>query len=126
MVTESVAILAVTICMILLFIRAGHGDYAASLIPLLIVPFMHMLAVLTLHAFHGIFVSIPYALLVSFADIIGLAISCLLIIVFSNKVKSKKNKRLYIVLLTGYNILLTCAFVWQILQPLVMAQISIS
>ena len=35
MVTECVAILAISLCLVVVFIRAGHGDYAASVTPIL-------------------------------------------------------------------------------------------
>lgn len=38
MVTECVAILAISLCLVVVFIRAGHGDYAASVTPILVVP----------------------------------------------------------------------------------------
>ena len=44
MVTECVAILAISLCLVVVFIRAGHGDYAASVTPILVVPFVHLLA----------------------------------------------------------------------------------
>ncbi|MBP8856042.1 MAG: hypothetical protein KBG54_06010 [Oscillospiraceae bacterium] len=110
---ESVSILAITICMIVLFVRSGRGDFAASLTPILIVPFMHSLAWLALRLMSRMVPMFHAKVILSFADIIGLAIACLLLFFFSTKIKSTKNKKLYIVLLSGYNIILACVFVYQ-------------
>ena len=73
MVTECVAILAISLCLVVVFIRAGHGDYAASVTPILAVP---------------------------------------------GKSRNRKNKKLYVVMLGGYNIILTCTFVHRTLAVL--------
>ena len=91
MVTECVAILAISLCLVVVFIRAGHGDYAASVTPILVVPFVHLLA---------------------------LPVSCLMIMSFSGKIRNRKNKKLYVVMLGGYNIILTCTFVHRTLAVL--------
>ena len=72
MVTECVAILAISLCVVVVFIRAGHGDYAASV----------------------------------------------MIMSFSGKIRNRKNKKLYVVMLGGYNIILTCTFVHRTLAVL--------
>lgn len=121
LVTESIAILAITLCMGAIFVRRQRADYAASLVPILLVPAVHLLATLLLSRYGRFVYYGPYQLPLALADIAALAVSCLCIILLSVKVKSKKNKQLYIVLLTGYNIVLTCAFVYNILHPIVAA-----
>lgn len=104
--------------MIFVFIRAGHSDYAASLVPILIVPSAHLIAAPLLRMTDSLLVDIPYQLSLAFVDIAAVAIACLLVILFSAKIKSKKNKNVYVILLSGYNIILTCAFVAQTLHPI--------
>lgn len=117
MLAECIAVLAITLCMTAIFIRSGHRDYAASLLPLLIVPGGHIFVWMLLKLFSNIIPNLPILLCSSFADIASLAISCLLIFFFSGKIKNKRNKKLYLVILSGYNIILTCAFVFQTLVP---------
>lgn len=45
MITESIAILAIMLCLIVVFIRAQQSDYALGVTPLLLVPFIHLFAV---------------------------------------------------------------------------------
>ena len=49
MVTECAAILAVTLCIMVVLVRSGNGDYAASALPVLIVPAVHLVAVSYTH-----------------------------------------------------------------------------
>lgn len=119
-ITESIAILAITLCMIVIFVRSKHADYAFSTVPILIVPAMHLLAMMVLRTYGQVLYHGPYQLPVSLMDIVALAISCLCIIGLSTKVKNAKNKKLYIALLSGYNIILTCAYVSQLMHPILM------
>ena len=104
--------------MIFVFVRAGHSDYAASLIPILVVPFAHLVGAPLLRMMDSFLTNVPYQLSLAFLDIAAVAIACLLVILFSGKIKSGKNKKVYIILLSGYNIILTCAFVAQTLHPI--------
>ncbi|MEG0910137.1 MAG: hypothetical protein RSB47_07745 [Ruthenibacterium sp.] len=98
--------------------RAGHGDYAASLVPILLVPAVHLCATPLIHLFAPMFTSLPQQMLLGFADIAALGIACVCVVFLSAKIKSRKNKRVYMVLISGYNILLTCTIVAQTLSPL--------
>lgn len=55
---------------------------------------------------------------VAFADIAAVVVSCLMIMSFSGKIRNRKNKKLYVVMLGGYNIILTCTFVHRTLAVL--------
>lgn len=116
MVTECVAILAISLCLVVVFIRAGHGDYAASVTPILAVPFVHLLALPVSWWTDSLFPALAPQSVVAFADIAAVVVSCLMIMSFSGKIRNRKNKKLYVVMLGGYNIILTCTFVhgrWQ-------------
>lgn len=118
LVVESVSILAISICMVVVFLKAGHADYALSLTPIMLVPFTHIAFLFILRVTHVFLPTISYRIVLSFADMAALAVASILLLFFSYKIKSKRNKKLYIVLLCGYNIVLTCAYVYQTLQPL--------
>lgn len=121
MTTESISILAITLCMMFLFVRAKRPDYAVSLVPLLLVPAAQLLALPVAHALGGLAPHMHYRMVVAFADVAALAISCGLVELFSSRIKSKKNKRLYIALLIGFNIILACVFIYRTLQPILAA-----
>lgn len=118
MVTESIAIIALTLCMVFLFVRSKHPDYAASVSPILCVPTMHLLAFLVLRAADHVWVNVPFQIVVALADIVALAVSCALFVTCSVKIKRVRTKRLYIVLMVGYSVVLTCVYVYQIMEPL--------
>ena len=113
MVTEGGAILAISLCLVVVFIRAGHGDYAASVTPILAVPFVHLLALPVSWWTDSLFPALAPQSVVAFADIAAVVVSCLMIMSFSGKIK-----KLYVVMLGGYNIILTCTFVHRTLAVL--------
>lgn len=111
MVTECVAILAISLCMIGMFVRTGHGDYALATTPILLVPLTHLLALPVSWWTDSLIVSFPPESIVAFADIGAVAVTGLLIMFFSGKIKSPKIKKLYVTVLGGYSIVLACTFV---------------
>ncbi|MBD5101615.1 MAG: hypothetical protein HDT27_02760 [Subdoligranulum sp.] len=118
MITECVAILAISLCMIALYVRTGHGDYALSTTPILIVPAVHLVALPVSRWTDPIFSGFPPQSIVAFADIGAVAITGLLIMFFAGKIKSAKIKKLYVCTLGGYSIILACAFVHKTLSVL--------
>ncbi len=118
MVTECVAILAISLCMIAVFIRTGHGDYALSTTPILAVPAIHLLAIPFSWWTDAFFSRLPPQSIVAFADIGAAAITGLLIMFFAGKIQSPKVKKLYVCFLGGYSIILACAFVHQTMAVL--------
>ncbi|MEG2653193.1 MAG: hypothetical protein RSA17_06410 [Ruthenibacterium sp.] len=124
MITESIAISAIALCLMFLFVRGKHPDYAISVSPILLVPIIHLTALLALRAADGFLPTVPYQMMVAWADMAALAVSCALFVTFSVKIKSKKTKRLYIMLMVGYSVLLTGAYVYQTLEPLASAYLA--
>lgn len=115
MMGESVAIIAILLCIIVVFVRSGHADYAISIIPILIVPAAHIAGLPLAQLLQKTILVSQLYVARCFIDIIGLAIACLLIVVFSVKIKSTKNKKLYISLCSLYCMALTCVYVYNLL-----------
>ena len=90
MVTECVAILAISLCLVVVFIRAGHGDYAASVTPILAVPFVHLLALPVSWWTDSLFPALAPQSVVAFADIAAVVVSCLMIMSFSGKIRNRR------------------------------------
>ncbi len=118
MITESIAILAILLCLIVVFVRARQSDYAMSVTPLLLVPFIHLLAVAIFYFGRVPFLGFAPQVVVAFADIAASAVSGALILSFAQKVQKSRNRKLYIVLMCGYNIVLACAYVYRTLTPI--------
>ncbi len=112
-VTESIAILIIILFILFALLRSQHADYTVSVAPLLIIPFVHLIVNAAMYvAKSGTFNFRPNVVL-AFADVISLAISCALFAIFSNKIKNIRTKRVYICVMVGYSIILTCAYIYQ-------------
>lgn len=118
MIIESISILAILLCMVVVFVRAQRIDYAISITPIMLLPAAHLFALICMRLAKYSVPFTSYRVIIAFVDIASLAVSSGLLLLFSSKIKSKRNKRLYIIMLSGYNIILTCAYVHQILYPL--------
>lgn len=118
MVIESISVLAILICLFVVFIRAQRPDFAVSITPIMILPFAHLVALGILKAAVYLLPFSSYFVCLAFVDIAALAISSALLLLCSGKIKSKRNKRFYLIVLAGYNVILTCAYVYQTLQPM--------
>ncbi len=117
MLIESVSIFAILLCIIVIFLRSGHQAAALGSTPLLILPAAHVAAV-------GISLGVakimafPREAMVAFADIGAVLVSGILIHLFAQKLPKGKVRQLYILLVSGYNIILACTFVYRTLMPL--------
>lgn len=118
MITECAAILAISLCLIVIFIRAGHKNYAPAITPILAVPFAHLLAIPASLWIAPMLAPFPRESIIAFADIGAVVVCGLLIMFFAQKIKNPAAKKVYIILLGGYNIVLTCAFVHRTLTAL--------
>ncbi len=115
MIAESVAILGVTVCIIAIFIRSGNAGYALATLPVLIVPAANLLGFPIAGLLNEVIPGNQVYLLRSFVDVVGVAISCALVVLFSTKMKSPKKRKLYIGMCCLYSILLTCVFIYHAL-----------
>ncbi len=113
MVTECVAILLIVLFIEFILVRTKHIDYAVSVMPTLIVPSTHLLAVFTMFATGKLFLISRPEIVLAFVDIISLSITCALFALFSFKIKSKKTRHIYLWTMVGYSIILTSAFIYQ-------------
>lgn len=115
MIAESIAIFGITVCILTIFVRSGNADYAAATLPILIVPAANLLGFPIAGLLNHIIPGNQVYLLRSFVDVVGVAIACALVVLFSAKIKSPKKKKLYIGMCCLYSILLTCVFIYHTL-----------
>lgn len=119
MLVESVSIMAILLCIMFIFLRSGHKGAALGVVPLLLVPFAHVAGVFLSFWAVRLLESVPRQVMIAFADIAGVLISGVLIHQFAVKlIEPGRPRKLYIILVGGYNIILTCTFVYRTLAYL--------
>lgn len=107
MLVESICIVLILAIMLFGFLRGGRKDYALAVSPLLIVPFIHILASLVQDVMKiSLSTNVKAA-----ADVVGLAIAMAMLGFISGKIKSKKSKIAYLVITGGFTAVLTVMFV---------------
>ncbi len=116
MVVESVSILAILLCIMFIFLRSGHKGAALGVVPLLLVPFSHLMGIFLSFWLVRLLTSVPRPVMIAFADIAGVLISGVLIHQFAVKLMEPgRPRKLYITLMGGYNVILTCTYVYRTL-----------
>lgn len=118
MLVESVSILAILLCIVIIFVRSGHRVAALSTVPLLLVPAVHLLAFGLSWALAPALPGVPREVMIAFADIAAVALAGVVVHLQSVKLHSKKVRRVYATLICGYNIILTCVYVYNTLSPI--------
>ena len=116
MLVESVSILSVLLLLAVVFLRAGHSNYALGILPLAVVPLVHTLGYAALRLTDRWLPQIPFRRMVGFCDVAALAVSCLLIVVLSLRLSNKRAKRVYTIAMCVYNVILSFALVHNMLQ----------
>ena len=93
MIVESVAIFGITLCILAVFVRSDNADYAMATTPLLIVPAANLLGLPIAKLVNGLLPGNQLYLVRCFADVLGVAAACGLIVLFSGKIKNRKKKQ---------------------------------
>ena len=112
MIVESVAIFGITLCILAVFVRSDNADYAMATTPLLIVPAANLLGLPIAKLVNGLLPGNQLHLVRCFADVLGVAAACGLIVLFSGKIKNRKKKQLYIWMCSFYCLVLSCVFIY--------------
>lgn len=107
MLVESICIVLILAIMVFVFMRGGRKDYALAVVPLLIVPFVHMLSSLVQDVLKiALSTNVKAA-----ADVVGLAIAMAMIGLISGKMETKKSRMAYLIISGGFTAVLTIMFV---------------
>ncbi len=117
MVTESIAILIITLFILFALLRSEHADYAVSITPLLIIPIINLVVSGLIFVLPSTVLPFAPNVMIVFSHILALAVSCSLFVAFSYKIKNVHTKRVYICVMVGYSFLLTCAYIYQSIIP---------
>lgn len=120
MVVESFSIILVGILLLVAFLRSKHPGYLVATLPVFFIPVGHLLIRFVLYLSKGAFFGFRAAIVVAFADMLALALSCVFVIVLSRRIPSKRIRQLYIVIMLIYSILLGWAYILNALSDILM------
>lgn len=111
MIVECVAIILVILTIGVVFLRTKRKDYALSVLPLLIVPTIHILTSdLKIAKCIALLFSTDTYIMVICIDIISLVLSCIMIGLFSQNFKSKTARHSYTIISAVFLIILVWVF----------------
>lgn len=109
------AIVIVLICMMVIFMRARKKEYALAVLPLAMVPFIHIFSGILARFFSG-FLPFSIAELRVFIDLGVALVSCLLLGFTTRAVPEKMNRRLLMVFCSAFIIILTWVLIFDTLS----------
>lgn len=124
MIQESFAILLVCLLLVIVFSRSKHPGYLVGTLPIAIIPIAHLLISLLLRFSKGTFLGFRAAIVAAFVDVLALVITCALVVVFSTKIESPKNRNIYLVMMLAYSLLLGWAYIYNSVRPLLIAVVK--
>ncbi len=119
MLRESIAILVLELLMVLILVRSKHPGYALSILPLAILPGAHLLVLLVQRLMGETVFGVRTAAIRGFVDMLAVVGSVLAIVLISRKIDSAKNRKLYLLALIIYTVLLGWIFIWNSLQMII-------
>lgn len=113
MVAESAAILAICGIMLVVFLRSKYKKSAIAVLPVAVIPAVHLLFSGILALRHsGAFFGVSTLLIQAFIDLMALCITCALIILLGNRIKVKKLRNLYITIMLVYSIIIGWCYIY--------------
>ena len=110
MIVECIAIIFGIVCMVFVFLRAKKTSYALSIIPLMIVPALHIIAMYCSKLFANMF-DLDRNLVMIAIDVLGLIASCLLLGLASGNFSSKKSRASYLLVTGAFLVILSWVLV---------------
>lgn len=117
MIGECWAIIAVVLITAYTFVRAHKNSSAGATLPLMIVPFVHILSGGLTRLLLG-FIHLPAVYLTMAINTAGLVVACLLIGGISRCITSKAIRRMYLIVCGGFSILLNLVLIYPLIAGL--------
>lgn len=118
MIQESFAILAVFVLLFISFARSKYSAYTPTAVPMIVTPVVYILARGFLYATKGGIFGFRYEVVLAFACVIGLALTVLVAAIISVRFNAKKNRVMYLGLILLYSSILSWAYIYQSLLPI--------
>ena len=108
MLVECSAVTVVILLMMYVFYRRGNKGFVLPVLPLLFVPVAHL-------AVYGALKLLPEdrrSSILIVADLVALVCACLAFGFFSNRIKSKRYRSVYMILCAGFSVIFTCVLIF--------------
>lgn len=109
------AIVIVLLAMVVVFMRAKKKEYALAVLPLTLVPFVHIFSGVCAR-FLDSFIFLNFTEIRILIDLTAALFSCLLLGFSSRGIAEKRNRRLFTIFCAGFTILLTWVLIYNILS----------
>lgn len=106
MAVECWSIVIIIAVMAYIMARKGRAGAAVATLPLIIVPFCHIIAPLLAGALDAWFPSLSYNLFHVSVMVAGLVVSCVLYGMLAGNMGKKKSRRAYVLLCSGFSAIL--------------------
>ncbi|MDY4192170.1 MAG: hypothetical protein SOX72_08160 [Oscillospiraceae bacterium] len=107
MVVECWAIVIIIAVMAYIMARKGRAGAAVATLPLVLVPFCHIIAPFLAGTLDSWFQSLSYNLFYAGVMTTGLVVSCVLYGMLAGNMGKKKSRRAYVLLCSGFSAILT-------------------
>jgi hypothetical protein len=118
LVTESVAVLVVCFLLLVAFMRAKFARGMLLVLPVAVLPVFHLVARAVLFFAKGNILGVRAVVAIAFVDAIALGIACALTVFFGMKMKSKKVRNTYIILMISDSVIMAWVYIYTTLKPL--------
>lgn len=118
MVTESIAILVVCLLLLVAFMRSKFARGILLVLPVAVLPILHLIARAVLFFAKGSIFGVRAVVAIAFVDVIALGIACALTVFFGIKMKNKKVRNTYIILMISYSVIMAWVYIYTTLKPL--------
>lgn len=106
MVVECITTAAIILLIAFTFLRAGRTNYAVAVLPLALVPVVHVIADWCAKYFAQL-LGARVGLIILCVDLLGLVISCILYGVFVNTISSKGSRKTYLICCGAFSVIFT-------------------
>lgn len=117
MLVECAAIFCLIFVVVIMYMRAKKKDYALATIPLLVLPFINILAYMSSGKLSAMLPMDKFTVY-SALNIVAVVVSSCLVGVMSSKFKKKSTKTVYVVMSLIFNIVLAAILVYNMFELL--------
>ena len=115
MLVESWAIIVIILALGFIYVRSGRTNYGFGVLPLTLVPFGYLVSAPLSRYFNDLFqVNANYFRVIVVVTM--LVVACVLMAVLANAIKSKVSRHIYIVICSGFTVILSCVFIYDIIM----------
>lgn len=117
MVVECWAILAILLMMVYLFISRGKASVAGAILPLLLLPAIHLIGGPLSRLGGNYLPAIPTALIHVGLDVLAVVISCSIIGGLSRSIARRSTRNGYVLLCCGFTVILAWVLIFNTVHP---------